>query len=263
VVNESLYCRVHSLADELHQIEGDALFFKLVQKNGEYFLKCENNSKRTYEEIIETFRMMCIGLSVATIGHFWIEDELYNEKMQRVWSRERKIRLVPDKEIDLKGKHILKANNLLNAQDLLGWISLNYPRVFLYYTTGLFLLRSSFTNVYLYPDILLNFFKIIELVTYKRTNKKPNLRLIKTEAKNLNITVINDEEIRDFYIVRSQDAAHDYDNVKPINRQQAVECKMWADEFIIRDFVQRKPKPKIKLEIKESQSGTIVSKAKE
>ena len=138
---------------------------------------------------------------------------------------------------------------------------MNYPRVFIYHDIGLFLLRSSLPVEYLYADVLLNFFKIVELVTYKRTKRKPKLGPILHESKTLKIIALDKKEMREFYHLRCSDAAHDWDKVRGVTRRQAVECKMWADDLINRDILDRSKKPSTPLILKvhDSPQGAVVT----
>ena len=128
----------------------------------------------------------------------------------------------------------------------------------IYYTTGLFLLRSSFPTEYLYADVLLNFYKIAELITYKRTNKKPKLDVILKDSKSLNLISVDETDIKNFWKIRSSDSAHDYNKVRGVSRKQAVECKMWVDELIVKDMIDRAEKPRLVDEVQESSSRAII-----
>ena len=66
------------------------------------------------------------------------------------------------------------------------------------------------------------------------------MKVILRECRNLKITMLDEKEIKEFYEIRGRDAAHDWGNGKPVGRKEAVECKMWAEEFIVRDMVERK-----------------------
>ncbi len=45
--------------------------------------------------------------------------------------------------------------------------------------------------------------------------------------------------IREFYKVRSRDAAHDYGQAENISRTMATDCKLWAEELVIKDWKDR------------------------
>ena len=261
-LGDVILCPVLSIADSLKPIEGSGVLCELIEKNGHYFLKYRINKedlKHSYEQMFLKFRFICIGLSVATIGHFWVQDVLLDEELKPLWTRKKSLQLIVNKEIAPSGPSPLTVINYALGEDLTAWIALNYPRVFTYYTIGLFLLRSSLPVEYLYADVLLNYFKIIELVTYKRTKKKPELDVIISDSMTLNIACVDEADIRKFYVVRSRDSAHDHDKVEGINRQQAVECKMWVDELIMRDMIARAKKPRdVVVKVTETPQGAIV-----
>ena len=257
-----ILCPLFLIANVPKTMVGQALRWELVIKQEQYFLRYHVREKdlgRSYEEILLECRLFCIGLSVATIGHFWVQDVLLNEDLQPIWERKKVLRLEVDKEIDPGGPKPLTVTHFISGQNLAVWIAKNYPRVFIYHDIGQFLLRNSFPGEYLYADVLLNFFKIVELVTYKRAKKKPRLDVILQECKALKIAAIDESEMREFYEVRSRDSAHDWDKVRPVTRRKAIECRMWADELIIRDMIDRSKKPSITLEIKDSPQGAIVT----
>ncbi len=261
-LGDIILCPVFSIADSPKPIKGSALLFELIEKDGHYFLKyriTEGDLRFSYEQIFLKFKFICIGLSVATIGHFWVQDVLFDEELKPIWTRSKSLQLIVNKEIESSGPTPLTAYHYLLGQNLVAWISLNYPRVFTYYTIGLFLLRSSLPTEYLYADVLLNYFKIVELVTYTRIEKKPKLQVIIADSKTLNITCVDKADIRKFYVVRSRDAAHDYDKVRGINRQQAVECKMWVDELIMKDMDTRVKKHRTAvIKVAETPQGAIL-----
>ncbi len=257
---DAILCPIYSIAHLLKPIEGD-LLYELIENRGQYFLKYlvdEKDSEQTYEKMFWKFRAACVGLSVVTVGHFWVQDVLLNEEFENLWKREKTIPLVPHKEIEPNNPLPLTGFHYSVGEDITYWIANNYPRVFNYYSTGQFLLRASLPVEYLYADVLLNFFKIIELITYKRTRKKPNLEVILCDAKTLKIFSVDESDIRQFYKLRCSDAAHDHDKVRGISRRQAVECNMWVDELIVKDLMSRSEKPKQRIEIKESLNGAVI-----
>lgn len=236
-------CPVHSIATTLKSITGEGLACELVTKGKHHFLRytiTDSNLTDTYEHLLLKFRFFCTGLCVITIGHFWVEDVILDKDFRVVWKRENTILLEMDKEIDSAGPSPLTVSEFVSGQDVAGWIATKYPRVFNYHHIGLFLLRSSLAGEYLYADVLLNFFKIIEVVVHSRTNQKPKLNLILRESRALKIISMDDEEeMEEFYRLRGSDAAHDWDKVRGVTRRKAVECKMWAEELIIRDMLDR------------------------
>jgi hypothetical protein len=246
-------CPVFSYTALLKPIGEDKSAFQLVEKNGRYFLKHgvnEVSSKDSYERLLLRFKFMCVGLSVATMGHFWVQDVLLDEQLEPLWERPKVLQLVVG-EVGMDGPQPLTAFTHTSAQNVVGWIARSYSRVFIYYTVGLLLLRSPLPTEYLYADVLLNFFKVVEVITHRRTHKKPGLRAILADSRALGIVSADAADIRGFYIVRGRDSAHDYDNVEVISRQKAVECKMWVDELIVKDMVARAERPTIPYEFQE------------
>ena len=259
-----ILCPVYSIAHIPKEIIGQDLVFELIKKAGRYFQKYRVSKEdlgQSYEEILLKFRFCCTGLSVVTIGHFWVQDVLLDEDLQKIWEREKVLSLEIDKEIQPSGPSTLTTKQFIFGEDMTYWIARNYPRVLNYHYIGLFLLRSSLPVEYLYADVFLNFFKIVELVTYKRAGKKPELNVILHESRTLGIIAVNEAEMREFYKVRSRDTAHDFDQVREVTRRKALECKMWAEELIFRDLLDRskKPSPPLILEVNESTEGTIVT----
>jgi len=235
-----ILCPVFSIANVSKTIVGQGLVYELVTKNGQYFLRyrvSEEDLGLSFEQMFVKMKFHCTGLSVATIGHFWVQDVLLNKELQPIWERRKVLDLVVDKEIDASGPIPLTVKEFVFAQDVTAWIAINYPRVFNYHHIGLFLLRSSLAGEYLYGDILLNFFKIIELVTYARTKRNPKLGPILHESKTLKIIALDVKEMKEFYQLRCSDAAHDWDKVRGVTRRKAIECKMWAEELIIYDML--------------------------
>ena len=82
--------------------------------------------------------------------------------------------------------------------------------------------------------------------------------MIIAEGKNLGITALDEADMKEFYIIRCRDSAHDWDKVQGVNRIKAVECKMWADEFIILDMKDRARRPDIPIDVKDSPGGAAV-----
>lgn len=247
--DDVILCPLFSIASVPKTIVGKGLIYELIEKNGLYFLRYRVKEKDLglpYEAMLLKFRFFCTGLSVATVGHFWVKDVLFNENFQSIWEREKIIELEADKEIDPAGPTPLTDSDFTAGHRVTYWIAKNYPRVLNYHYIGLSLLRSSLSTEYLYADVLLNFFKIVELVTYKRVKKKPDLDLILQESKALKVEALDESEMREFYIVRSRDSAHDWDKVRRVTRRKALECKMWAEELIIRDMVDRSKKSRTK-----------------
>lgn len=242
-IGDSILCPVFSITHVIAPIVANREnIFEIVRIGEKNFLKTkitEEDLGRPYGKILLKFKICCTGLSVATLGHFWVQDILMNEKLETLWESSKAIYLVKDREIDGRGPINLKVENFNSGEQLMAWISMNYSRVILYHSVGLFLLRSTSIED-IYPEALLNFFKIVEIVTYKRAMKKPKLNVILKESKDLKIVVLEDEEIKKFYEIRCRDAAHDWGEVKPVSRKEVVECKMWAEELIVRDMIDRR-----------------------
>jgi hypothetical protein len=264
--NDVILCPVHSISNTLKPILSKApqdLLFEIVTINDRNFLRYvlhRTDLHLHYAQIHLKFRFLCTGLSVRTVGHFWVDDVLLNESLQPIWKQANVIKLETDKEIDPSGPRLLTPQEFVSAEDFTAWISISYSRVFIYHDIGLFLLRNSLPGAYFYADVLLNFFKIVELVTYKRIQEKPKLKTILQESKKLKIASLDESEIRDFYTIRCRDSAHDWDKVQPITRRQAIECKMWSEELIISDMVDRlkKPHPPGILKVHDSPKGAII-----
>jgi len=211
--------------------------FNIVTIRGKNYLRTEVTKEdvgRPYRDILLKFKMFCTGLSVATVGHFWVEDILMDESLKVIWGEKKAILLLKGKELLNSGPDPLRVEQFRWGKQLIGWIALEYPRVFLYHSMGLYLLRVP-TYGDVYPDALLNFFKIVEIVTYKRTMKKAQLKVILAEARNLDIKVLDEREIKKYYEIRGRDVAHDWGKSKPIDREDVINCKHLAEEFIISD----------------------------
>jgi len=258
-----ILCPIFSIANVPKTIVGQGLIHELVTIKGQYFLRYRVNEQDfglSFEKMFLKFKFFCTGLSVATIGHFWVQDVLLNENLQPIWERKKALKLEVDKEIEPGGPKPLTVKEFIFGEDVVYWIATNYPRVFIYHDIGLFLLRSSLPAEYLYADVLLNFFKIVELVTYVRTKRNPKLGPILHESKTLKIMALDVKEMKEFYQLRCSDAAHDWDKVCGVSRRKAVECKMWAEELIIRDMLDRTQKrhPPIIHEVYDSPQGAII-----
>ena len=263
--DDIVLCPIFSIGHELKPITGEVFLCELVTMNNRWFLTYridEQDLGRGFDFIFLKFRFFSTGLSVATTGHFWVGDVLLNKELQPIWERKKSIRLVVDREISRSGPSPLTAQEFVKAGDVGGWIAKNYPRVFNYHHIGLFLLRSNLATEYLYADILLNFFKVVELVTFARARKKPDLDVILEEHrnlkhKNLNLTDIEEPEIKEFYILRCRDAAHDWDKVRGITRKKAIDCKLWSEALVLMDMEDRAHHKESIIEVLESDKGAI------
>jgi hypothetical protein len=267
--DDVMLCPIFSIGHRLKpitsEVPGGVLFHELVTMNNRWFLTYridEQDLGRGFAPIFLKFRFFSTGLSMATTGHFWVDDVLLNRELQPIWERKKSIKLVVDREISQSGPSPLTAQEFVRAGDVEFWIAKNYSRVFNYHHIGLFLLRSNLATEYLYADILLNFFKVVELVTFARARKKPDLDAILKEHRNLrnkklNPTDIEESEIEEFYILRCRDAAHDWDEVRGITRKKALDCKLWSEALVLMDMEDRAPHYKEIIEVLESDKGAI------
>ena len=74
--------------------------------------------------------------------------------------------------------------------------------------------------------------------------KNPGLRVILAEARRLDIKALDEEEIKKYYRVRGRDVAHDWGKTEPVGREDVINCKHLAEEFIISDRHKRIKKVK-------------------
>jgi hypothetical protein len=179
-------------------------------------------------------------LSIVDFSNLWLGDRLwYRGKL--VWQRPKAVPLITDKEGDpANPERVFTASQLAHGLVNLAYhIATNFPRVWAYHETGSYLLRTSFPGYEFNADILLNFFKIGELVTASMYGVKPKLAHIQRASAELDIVPFTREEIREFYKVRSRDAAHDWLNTKPVDRALAVDCKMWSELMVLYHWHQR------------------------
>lgn len=237
-----ILCPIHSLARIPKEVIGEGILFGLVRKNGQYYIRYRlGKGDEIFPDEAHYMKMQffATGLSITTLDHFWTDDVLLDEEFKVIWHRPKAIALVTDKEIDSTGPLNLRVPEFLKAAEITGWIAMRYARVFTYHRIGLFLLRSALPTEYFYADVLLNFWKIIELVVQDRTHRKPTLRRILGECSKLEVPAANADEIREFFVVRSRDSAHDFGQVEEVSRQKAVECKLLAEALILLDFVDR------------------------
>ena len=237
-------CPVFSIGRTMKSISGEVLIHELVKVNGRWFLKYRvigDEVRLGFRGMLMRFRFFCTALSMSTFGQFWVGDELLDEKLQVIWKEKKAIQLVIDREIPRSGPLRLEVREFHWAENVVYWIATRYPRVFMYHHIGLFLLRSNFATENLYADVLLNFFKIVEIVTFVRTGKKPKLGVIledymKLKSKYVVMGDIEESEIREFYTIRGRDAAHDWDKVMGVSRGKALECKLWAEALVMVDM---------------------------
>ena len=265
--DEVVLCPVFSIGRTMRSMSGEVLLHELVKMNEQWFLKyriSEQDLGLGLRDMLLKFRFFCTGLSVSTFGHFWVDDVLLNEELKVIWREKKSIRLVVDREISPGGPLTLSGQEFFRGEDVEYWIAVNYPRVFNYHYIGLFLLRSNFEREYLYADVLLNFFKIVEIVTFARTREKPKLNVIlrdhrKLRSKYVDMPDIEESEIREFYAIRGRDAAHDWDKVRGVSRGKALECKLWSETLVMMDMKDRTEGKEIK-EVIEYDEGAITKK---
>lgn len=179
------------------------------------------------------------ALSMATFGHFWLDDRIFDQQGQIVSERPKVIPVVLEKEGDPETPQEIPSDLAVGMLDLLYHISTHYPRVLLYHDVGRYLLRTSYPGHQFNSDILLNFFKIGEVVTASFLQVKPKLADIQRASRELGVEHFSDAEIKRFYSVRSRDAAHDWLQAKPIPRELAIDCKMWSELMIFKDWWRR------------------------
>jgi len=263
--NDVVLCPIWSIGKIMRAVSGEVLLHEIVQKNERWFMKYridDNDLKLRFRDILLKLRFFCTALSVSMGDHFWVEDVLLNEELKIVWKGKRSIRLEVDKEILPSGPSALTGKEFCRAEEVECWIGINYPRVFNYHYIGLFLLRSNFETEYLYADVLLNFFKIVEIVIFSRVRKKPELGVILEEHRKLRnqyeiMQDVEESEIKEFYYIRGRDAAHDHDKVKGVSRRKAIECKLWSEALVMVDMVDRLKGKKVKqiIEVKECDEG--------
>jgi hypothetical protein len=173
-------------------------------------------------------------LSIVCLRNLWLDDRIWHEG-NLVWERPKGVPLIEDKEgAPGKPEVVLTAAYLAHGVVNLSYhIATNFPRVWLYHETGCYLLRTSFPGYEFNGDTLLNFFKIGELVTAAMYRVKPKLADIQQASHELGITHFSPEEIKEFYKVRSRDAAHDWLTAKRVDRSLAVDCKMWSEIMVL------------------------------
>lgn len=209
--------------------------------------------ERTWEILYIKMETFITSLSIGIFSHCWLSDYLYDEDGREVWRKPGTIRMVVEKEGDPLEKEPTPAHMATTMIDLSVHISKFYPRVFLYHYIGLLLMRTPLVGFNLNGEILLNFFKVGELLTTSRTGAKPTLKNINAVTKALDGSY-SASEVREFYKVRSRDAAHDYQQAQNIERELAIDCKLWSEELIVRDWmdrgeelVKRSPQPRFPL----------------
>ena len=192
----------------------------------------------SWEHLHGRMEMYLTGLAIVSYTHCWISDYIYDEQAQEVWRNPGAIRLITEKEGDPLSEEQLGQDETASLVEVAFHVARQYPRVFLYHHIGLLLLRTPIVGYNLNAEILLNLFKVSELVTSVRTHRKPTLARIVETTSALGIT-IEDDEVKKFWQVRSRDAAHDFAQAENVERELAVDCKLWAEELVVRDWLER------------------------
>src|SRR3972149_11873129 len=118
-----LLCPVFSIANRPKPITGDPLLFELVNIQGQGFLRHRVREEKEerylqYDWIYLKLHFFCMGLSVATFGHFWVEGVLLDDNLNEVWRQPKAVRLVVDKEIDPEGPNPLTFQEFAVAEDV-------------------------------------------------------------------------------------------------------------------------------------------------
>jgi len=233
---------INSIGDKLLPFDVPELGIGVVlNDSGWPFLSYTVNEKddKAWSFLHAKLSSCVTALSIATSGHFWLDDRIFDEQGRILWERPKAVRLIVDKEGDPEAPDEVDTDLATAMFDLLYHINTHYPSVLLYHDVGRYLLRTSYPGHEFNADILLNFFKIGEVVTASLLQVKPKLADIQRASRELGIKHFSDTEIKRFYTVRSRDAAHDWLQTKPIPRELAVDCKMWSEAMIFKDWMHR------------------------
>lgn len=239
---DSVLCPIHGLAIIPKEVVGEGVLCEFVKKGDHDYLRYrfrEGDAERPFEALYMKIQFFVTGLAVTTLDHFWTDDVLLDEQFNVIWERPKIVPLVTGKEVDEEGPLTLAVPELLKAADITGWIAQQYPRVFTYHRIGLFLLRNALPTEYFYADVLLNFWKIVELIVRDRTHRKPELKRILGECAKLQVTAADSDAINEFCIIRGRDTAHGFADAREVSREKAVECKLLAEQLILYDYVDR------------------------
>jgi hypothetical protein len=209
----------------------------LLEHSGEPFLwyRIGETDPKDWLFIYVKMRSFLTSLSIATFGHCWPGERIFCDN-EVLWTRPKVLPIVVDKEGDPGQPREVSTAEAVRLMELEAHIATHYPEVWFYEETGLYLLRNSYPPWQFYSEVLLNFFKIGELVTATRYKPRPGVRDILRASKDLGVIGCSDAEIRQFYKVRSRDAAHDWGRSRPVSREQAVECKLWAEQMVYLDW---------------------------
>ena len=180
-------------------------------------------------------------LAILTFSNLWIGNRLWSDS-KVVWDRPRGVPLVPEKEYSSEPVSIRETFGDVEVGvvgvNLQYHIAMNFPRAWAYHNVGCYLLRTSFPGHEYHADSLLNFFKIGEMVAARMYNVNPKLNHIKQATRELGLSGhFTDDDVKNFYRVRSRDAAHDWLTAENVEREDAVDCKMWAESMLINHMI--------------------------
>jgi hypothetical protein len=182
-------------------------------------------------------------LAILTLGNLWIGNRLWSDS-KVVWDRPRGVPLVPEKEYSSEPVSIRETFGDVElgvvAVNLHYHIATNFPRAWAYHNVGCYLLRTSFPGHEYHADALLNFFKIGEMLAALMYSVNPELKHIQQATRELGLSDhFTDDDVKNFYRVRSRDAAHDWLTAENVEREDAVDCKMWAEDMLIHHMIRK------------------------
>lgn len=182
-------------------------------------------------------------MAILTFSNLWIGDKLWSEN-ELVWERPRGVTLVPEKEYSSEPVNIRELFGDVEmgvvAVNLQYHIAMNFPRAWAYHNVGCYLLRTSFPGHEYHADALLNFYKIGEMIAAQMYEVNPELRHIQQATRDLGLSDhFTDDDVANFYRVRSRDAAHDWLKAETVKREDAVDCKMWAEDALIHHMIEK------------------------
>lgn len=203
-----------------------------------YRVKKEDMEKGDLSDWLFIWRKMGSFLETLCIFNFanyWLDNRIWHER-KVMWTRPKAVPLLPEKEGDPEKPRLIFDGPQSGAAtiNLSYHISTTFPRVWAYHRVGCFLLRSAFPGEEFNAEVLLNFFKVGELITAKMYNSKPTLSRIQRASSDLGVDEFcSDSDVKRFYQVRSRDAAHDWLKVERVEREAALDCKLWAELMII------------------------------
>ena len=223
------------------------VIFDLVSIEGATFLRVWPSGdpeiqRRGFGAVMRRAKMFATGLSIATFGHVWVEPVILDHERRVLWTEPKVLSLIVDKEVDPSGPQPLQLYEYVEAKQLVGWISAQYPQVLVFHYAGLFLLRSSLgydSADYFHAEALTAFYKMAEAVVSRRTgDRSPDLTLMQKVAAELKVS-FDPTEIKALYIARGEAGAHG-NRLVVLTRAQAVEAKLFADMMVWKDYLDRR-----------------------